>query len=287
MTYQDRHWRSPDGLTLHYRDYPGSTEATPVLCVPGLTRNARDFAVLADRLAGTRRVIVAELRGRGESDRAPDPMSYVPPVYANDVRVLLHELGVGPVAFFGNSLGGIVAMLVGAMEPSLLAGILLNDIGPVIEPAGVARIALYAGKGDSWPDWEATAVAQGISHAAAYPDYTGADWMGMARRLCREEGGRIVTDYDTAIGIPFSLPPPDPVPEPWPLLDGFTGLPALLVRGSLSDILSEATATRMIERLPDMELLTVPRIGHAPTLDEPECVAAIDRLLARIDARRT
>ena len=286
MTYQDRYWRSPDGLTLHYRDYSGSAEATPVLCVPGLTRNARDFTTLVDRLVGSRRVIVAELRGRGESERAPDPMSYVPPVYARDVVALLHELGIGPVAFFGTSLGGIVAMLVGATEPSLLAGVLLNDIGPVIEPAGIARIASYAGKGDGWPDWDAAALAQSISHAAAYPDYVAADWMAMARRLCREAGGRIVADYDPAIAIPFLLPPLDPVPDPWPLLDGFAGLPALLVRGALSDILSEATATRMIERLPSLELLTIPRIGHAPTLDEPECVAAIDRLLARIDARR-
>ncbi|MDO6414844.1 alpha/beta hydrolase [Sphingomonas sp. BIUV-7] len=286
MPYEDRTWLSADGLTLHYRDYPGSDAATPLLCVPGLTRNARDFATLAERLSGPRRVIVVELRGRGLSQYAPDPMTYVPPVYAGDVRALLHGLALGPVALFGTSLGGIVAMLLGTIEPALLAGILLNDIGPVIDPAGVARIASYAGTGESWPDWDAAAAAQAATHAAAYPDYGAADWLGMAHRIAREEAGRIVTDYDPAIAIPFSLPPPDPAPDPWPLIDGFEGLPALLVRGALSDILSEAPAARMIERLPLMELLTVPRIGHAPTLDEPECVAAIDRLLARIDAPR-
>ena len=286
MTYEDRQWQSADGLTLYYRDYPGSGEATPLLCVPGLTRNARDFAALADRLSGSRRIIVAELRGRGLSDYAPDPMTYVPPVYAGDIIALLRQLDLGPVAWFGTSLGGIVAMLTGTFAPELIAGVLLNDIGPVIGPAGVARIASYAGKTSAgWPDWPAAADAQAATHAEAYPDYGPADWLEMAHRLCREKGDRIVTDYDPAIAIPFSLPPPDPAPDPWPLLDAFVDKPALLIRGALSDILSAATAERMAERLPLMELLTLPRFGHAPTLDEPECAPAIDRLLARIDAR--
>jgi pimeloyl-ACP methyl ester carboxylesterase len=285
MTYQEGNWRSPDGLTLHYRDYPGSKARTPVLCVPGLTRNARDFSDLAEGLAGSRRVIVAELRGRGRSDYAPDPMTYVPPVYVGDIRALLVELSLGPVAWFGTSLGGIVAMLTGALEPRLLAGVLLNDIGPVIDPAGLARISSYAGQDSGWPDWEAAAAAQAATHAAAYPDYEPQEWLEMARRLCREEGGRIVPDYDPAIAIPFSVPPSGPVPDPWPLLNGLAHVPALLVRGALSDILSEATASRMLESLPAMELLTLPRIGHAPTLNEPGCAPAIDRLLARIDAQ--
>jgi pimeloyl-ACP methyl ester carboxylesterase len=294
MPYQDRTWLSPDGLTLHYRDYPGETGATPVLCLPGLTRNARDFGDLAERLAGPRRVIVAELRGRGLSQYAPDPMTYVPPVYAGDIVALLAQLGIGPVALFGTSLGGIVAMLLGAMKPELLAGVLLNDIGPVIDPAGLARIASYAGKGDGWPDWDAAAAAQAETHAEAYPDYGPADWMDMARRLCREESGRIVTDYDPAIAIPFSAPLPDPAPEPasnpapdpWALLDGFAGKPVLLVRGGLSDILSEETAARMAETLPLLRRITLPRVGHAPTLGEPECEPRINDLLARTDVQQ-
>lgn len=290
MSYQDRIWLSADGLSLHYRDYPGSDAATPVLCVPGLTRNARDFAALAERLAGPRRVIVAELRGRGMSHYAADPMTYVPPVYAADIAGLIEQLGIGPVALFGTSLGGIVAMLLGAMKPELLAGVLLNDIGPVIDPAGLARITSYTGKGKGWPDWETAARAQAQTHADAYPDYGPADWMDMARRLCREEGGRIVTDYDPAIAVPFSAPPPepaaDPAPDPWSLLDGFAGKPVLLVRGGLSDILSEATAAKMAEILPLLRRVTLPRIGHTPTLDEPKCEPHINDLLVRIDVQQ-
>lgn len=286
MPYQDCSWLSPDGLVLHYRDYPGDPGATPVLCVPGLTRNARDFARLAERRSATRRVIVVELRGRGESDYAPDPMTYVPPVYVGDIMALLARLELGPVAWIGTSLGGIVAMLAASVAPALLAGVLLNDIGPEIDPAGVARISSYAGKSAGWPDWDAAAEAQRTFHAAAYPDYGADDWLDMARRLCREQEGRIVADYDPAIAVPFAVPPPDPAPDPWPMLDGLAGKPALLVRGGLSDILSEATAARMAASLPDLERLDLPRAGHAPTLDEPECGRAIDRLLTRIDALR-
>ena len=285
--YQDGTWTSPDGLRLHYRDYPGDPERTPVLCVPGLTRNARDFAALAERLAGERRVIVAELRGRGESAWASDPMTYVPPVYAGDVRALIGELGIGPVALFGTSLGGIVAMLLGAIDPALLAGVLLNDIGPVLEPDGIARIVAYVGGATVWPDWEAAAATQAAVHGPAYPDYGSAEWLAMARRLCRETADGIVLDYDPAIAAPFSVPPPDPTPDPWPLLDGLADKPVLLVRGGLSDILGAATAARMAERLPGMELVEIPRVGHAPTLGEADCARAIARLLARIDARRS
>jgi pimeloyl-ACP methyl ester carboxylesterase len=288
MAFQDRFRLSADGLTLHYRDYPGDPAATPVLCIPGLTRNARDYATLAEGLAGERRVIVAELRGRGLSHPAPDPLTYVPPVYAGDIIALLAQLDIGPVALIGTSLGGIIAMLLGAMNPALLAGVLLNDIGPVIDPAGLARIGSYVGKGDGWPDWQAAADAQAATHAEAFPDYGPADWLAMAYRVCREESGRIVTDYDPAIAAPFAVAPgpaPDPAPDPWALLTGFAGKPSLLVRGGLSDILSEATAVRMAETLPLMRRVTLPRIGHAPTLDEPECAPAIADWLARTDAQ--
>ncbi|QJU60572.1 alpha/beta hydrolase [Sphingomonas sp. AP4-R1] len=286
MSFEDRTWLSPDGLALHYRDYPGSAAATPVLCIPGLTRNARDFEGVAERLSGARRVIVVELRGRGQSHYAPDPMTYVPPVYVGDILALIQQAGLGPVALFGTSLGGIVAMLLSAMQPDALAGVLLNDVGPVIDPAGLARIAAYTGRDVGWPDWDTAAAAQAATHAHAFPDYGPAEWLAMAHRVARDRDGLIVTDYDPAIAVPFSAPPPDPAPDPWPFLNGLVGKPALLVRGALSDILSAETAARMIDRLPQMELLTLPRIGHAPMLDEPECVAAIDRLLARIDAAR-
>lgn len=283
--YADGYWLSDDGLRLHYRDYPGDAARVPLLCVPGLTRNARDFEGVAARLAGERRVIVAELRGRGESAWAKDAISYAPPVYLQDLRALIAGLGLARLAMFGTSLGGLLAMMVAASAPGLLAGLLLNDIGPVIEEAGLARIRGYVGRGTSWPTWLHAARGLAEVHGAAYPGYAAADWLLMAHRLCRPTPqGRIVADYDMRIAEPFRLPPPDPAPDPWPLLDGIAGIPALLLHGALSDILSAASAAEMARRLPLLELATVADTGHAPTLDEPECAAAVDRLLARIDA---
>lgn len=282
--FRDGHWKSADGLRLHYRDYHGDPQPTPVLCIPGLTRNARDFDPVAERLAGARRVLVAELRGRGESDYAADPATYHAGVYLRDVQALLDDLGLPRVALFGTSLGGIVAMLLGAVGDRRLAGVLLNDIGPVIEEAGLERIRGYVGAPARWESWAAAAATIAATHARAYPDYTQADWDAMARRLCRERDGAIVGDYDPAIAMLVVRPAPPP-PEPWVLIEGLREMPGLLVHGALSDILGAGTAAAMVARLPDMELVTLPRIGHAAVLDEPDVVPAIDRLLARIDAR--
>lgn len=282
--YADGWWLSGDGLSLHYRDYAGVAERAPLLCVPGLTRNARDFDALAERLAGTRRIIVAELRGRGQSAYAKDAMTYLPPVYLQDLLALLASLGNPRVVMIGTSLGGLLAMMLAVAARPLLAGVLLNDIGPVLEPAGLRRIRSYVGRGTSWPTWLHAARAIAETHGDAYPDYDLADWTAMAHRLCRlTEQGRIVTDYDVRVAEPFRIDPGDATVDLWPALLALAGMPSLLVHGALSDILSAGTAAEMARRLPDMELVTLPRIGHAPTLDEPESAAAIDRLLLRID----
>jgi pimeloyl-ACP methyl ester carboxylesterase len=282
-SWSDGWWQSADGVRLHYRDYPGDPAAVPVLCVPGLTRNARDSAALATRTAGERRVIVVELRGRGESGCPKDPLTYVPPVYLQDLGALLAELGLGRIVMIGTSLGGLLAMLLAVTARPLLAGVVLNDIGPVIEAQGLARIRSYVGKGASWPTWLHAARVAAEVHRIAYPDYGVADWIAMAHRLCRlTPEGRVVQDYDARIAEPFKLPPPDPPIDLWPAFDALAGGPVLLVRGGLSDVLSAATAAEMARRVPGLELLTLPRIGHAPTLDEPEAVDAIDRLLAQV-----
>lgn len=285
--WKDGWWRSPDGLSLHYRDYPGNPARVPVLCIPGLTRNARDFGSLAPALAGKRRVIVAELRGRGMSAPAPDPASYAPPTYLADIRALVEELEVGPVALIGTSLGGLIAMLLAATARPLLAGVLLNDIGPEIEEAGLARIRAYVGTGGPWTSWEEAAAGVAAINHAAFPDYGEADWLAMARRQASETpDGRIVPDYDPRIAEAFRAPPPPAGPvDLWPAFEALGGLPVTVARGALSDILSAATAAAMAERLPGIDLVTVPRVGHAPGLDEPEARTAIDRLLARVDGR--
>jgi len=284
--WEDGYWLSKDGLRLHYRDYPAGAGSTrpPIVCLPGLTRNARDFAAVADRLAGDWRILAVELRGRGESERAKDPMTYVPATYLEDLSALIEQAGLERFILFGTSLGGILSMLIAATHPGKVAGVLLNDIGPAIDPAGLVRIRGYVGKASSYPTWLHAARSLAEVHASAYPDYRLEDWIEMAKRLCRlTPAGRIVADYDGAIAEPFKVPGNESGGDLWPLLDALKPLPSLLVRGGLSDIISEATADRMVAELPLMERIELPRIGHAPTLFEPECEAAIDRLLARIE----
>lgn len=278
--YTDGYWWSKDGLRLHYRDYPGAADRPPVLCFPGLTRNARDYEGLAAHLAGRRRVIAVEFRGRGESAYAKDPMTYVPLTYLQDVEALLAETGIERFVAVGTSLGGIVTMLLSATGAGRLAGVVLNDVGPEIDPRGLTRIRSYVGKAVWYPTWMHAARGLAESNHDVYPDYRIEDWLRMAKRLYRvNSSGRIVLDYDMKIAEPFRVPGNAAGPDMWPTIDALAGRPVLLVRGENSDILSPETAQRMIEKMPGAELVTVPRIGHAPTLDEPEVLAAVDRLL--------
>ena len=281
--WTDGYWWSNDGLRLHYREYAGREDRPPILCLPGLTRNARDFAEVAERLAGDWRVICVELRGRGESAHAKDPLSYVPLTYVQDVAALVAELRIDRAVLIGTSLGGLLTMLIGATRSVSIAGAVLNDIGPEIGPSGLQRIRSYVGKQVSYPTWIHAARGIAAIQGAAFPDYTLDDWIAMAKRIFRlTAAGRIVWDYDMSIAEPFRLPGGEAGVDLWPAFDSLRDVPTLLVRGALSDILSAETAQRMAERHPGLELVTVPRIGHAPMLTEPDCVAGIDRLLARV-----
>jgi pimeloyl-ACP methyl ester carboxylesterase len=281
--YENRTWQSADGLQLHVRDYPGGEGRPPILCIPGLTRNARDFEEVADRLAGAWRVLAVDLRGRGDSAYAKDPASYTPLTYADDLLALLDALAVPKVVAFGTSLGGIVTMLIAVRARERLAGALLNDVGPEIEAAGLARIRAYVGKPSSFPTWMHAARAVAEANADVYPRYETADWLAMAKRLYRVgSSGRIVLDYDMKIAEPFREPGGEAAPDMWPALGALDRLPVLIVRGARSDVLSAATAERMAAALPGAECVTVPDVGHTPTLTEPAVVAATDRLLARI-----
>ncbi|UYY59424.1 alpha/beta fold hydrolase [Sphingomonas sp. S2-65] len=281
--YVDGYWWSRDGLRLHYRDYAGPSDKPPVLCMPGLTRTARDFEGLASRLAGQWRVLCLEFRGRGESAYAKDPMSYVPLTYLQDVEALLAEAGIERFVSVGTSLGGIVTMLLAATDGARLAGAVLNDVGPDLNPAGLSRIRSYVGKAVWHPTWMHAARYVADANGDVYPAYDIEDWLRVAKRLYRvNSSGRIVLDYDMKIAEPFRVPGNEAGPDLWPTIDAMADRPVLVVRGEKSDILSAATAEKMAARLGDGELVTVPGVGHAPTLEEPEAVAAVDRLLARI-----
>ena len=281
--HQDLYWTSTDGVKLHARDYPGDPAAVPVVCLPGLTRNARDYAALAATLAPGRRVIAVDFRGRGESGQAKDPMSYVPATYADDVRGLLVEAGIERFVAVGTSLGGLVAMLLAG--DGVLRGAVINDVGPEIESAGLQRIRGYVGRGSSCPTWLHAARTVADAHRDIYPGWELDDWLGMAKRLYRvTSAGRIVLDYDLRIAEPFRVLATAEGPDMWEALGGLAAVPVLVVRGGRSDVLSADVAARMIERLPQGELVTVPDVGHAPTLSEPAAAAGIARLLGRVAA---
>lgn len=283
--YSDAYWWSNDGLRLHYRDYAGGgDDRPPLLCLPGLTRNARDFEPLADRLAGQWRLICPDLRGRAESAYAKDPMTYVPLTYLHDLERLLTDLALTRFVVVGTSLGGIIAMLMAATRPDRLAGAVLNDVGPVIEDAGLARIRGYVGSGSTHSTWVHAARALSEINAGVYPDYTLRDWLGMAKRLYRlNSGGRIVLDYDMRIAEPFRVPGGEAGVDLWPSLAGFRGKPTLILRGERSDLLSDQTVKRMVDEIGDSATaVTVPRVGHTPVLSEPVAGLAIDALLERI-----
>ena len=281
--YENRYWVSEDGLKLHYRDYPGGADRPPILCMPGLTRNARDFEDLAARLSPEWRVIAPSFRGRGKSEYAKDPMTYVPPTYVRDVTALLDALALPSIIAFGTSLGGIVTMLLAAAQPRRIAGALLNDVGPDIEPAGLGRIRAYVGKSNTWPTWMHAARAVAEANDDIYPGYAIEDWLAMAKRLYRlNSSGRIVLDYDMKIAEPFRVPGNEAGPDMWHALEQLKKVPVLVVRGERSDVLGATTADRMVKALDQAELVTIPGVGHTPTLGEPEAASAIDRLLTRI-----
>lgn len=280
--WQDRFWNSSEGLRLHYRDYAGPAERPPILCLPGLTRNARDFEPVADRLAGEWRVIAVDFRGRGLSQHDPQPANYVPPTYAADILKLLDQLGIADAVIFGTSLGGIVTMLLSTTDPERIAGAMINDIGPVIEEAGVERLRTYVGKGGAARSWAEAAEATAARNRLVFPSFTPDDWDRFARRLASERpDGSIQADYDMAIAQPFARSNGMGA-DPWRMIEGLADKPVLIVRGETSDLFSAATAERMRAALPKAELVTVPGIGHAPVLDEPDAAAGIDRLLARV-----
>lgn len=282
--FANGYWWSNDGLRLHYRDYPGGADGRPpILCLPGLTRNARDFEELAERLSPDWRVLAVEFRGRGESAYAKDPMSYVPLTYVQDVEALIRELKLKAFVSIGTSLGGLVTMLMAGAERERLKGVVLNDVGPTLEAAGLQRIRAYVGRGGSWPTWLHAARALAELNRNVYDGYGIEDWLKMAKRLFRlSSSGRIVVDYDSRIAEPMRLPGGEAGIDLWPALDALRDVPVTVLRGERSDVLSPATVTRMVSMLPQAESVTVPGVGHAPQLSEPEAIAAIDRLLARV-----
>ena len=276
-----REFTTSDGLTLHHLDAPG--EGPPILCLPGLTRNAFDFDELAAALPG-RRLIRLTFRGRSPSDYDPDWRNYAIGVEAGDVAAFLDWLGLDRVVIVGTSRGGLVAMALAATAKDRLAGVLLNDVGPEIAAEGLDRIRTYVGVAPRAASFEALAGGLGAMLGPQFPDLGPADWLRLARRWFVEgPDGRPALAYDPALGRAFGADYADPEPM-WREFDALAGVPLAVVRGETSDILSRETLAEMARRRPDAIVAEVPRRGHVPFLDEPEALDALRGLLERVRA---
>ncbi len=287
--YEERVIATVDGLALYARDYPALAPVTgvPVICLHGLTRNSRDFEVIAPRIAALgRRVVAPDMRGRGKSANDPDPAHYVPAVYAQDVVKLMDALGVPQAVFIGTSMGGIITMVLATVAPDRIAASVLNDIGPTLAAEGLSRIAGYVGHVQPVADWNAAANAvRGIA-GVAYPDRADDDafWLAMARRTHHQlDDGRIELDYDPHIALAFAdvdldAPPPDMTP----LFQALAQKPLLSVRGAISDLCPADVGAAMLALKPDVDAVEIENVGHAPTLDEPAAWDAILDFLAKV-----
>lgn len=281
MSSVGEYWfSSHDGLKLFSRVYAGPAADAPVaVCLHGLMRNGRDFEELAPHLARTHRVLVPDVRGRGFSARDPNPANYQIPIYAGDLLGLLKGLGAARVAVVGTSMGGLIGMVLAASAPRLVSHLVLNDVGPEVDPVGLERIRNYAGRSPAARDWaDAVLQMRGIFEAA-WPGLDDGRWQQLARRSYRADAHGVPrADADPAIGEVVRNSS-GAAPDLWPLWGSLTALPILAIRGAHSDVLSAATLGRMQREKPDLRMLTVNNRGHAPLLDEPECVAAIDAFL--------
>ena len=280
--YADGYFTVSDGLRLHYRDYAGSSDRPPLLCLPGLTRNTRDYAAFAERYSPRHRVLALEFRGRGQSDYDPQPERYNPLTYANDTLQLLDHLGVQRAIFVGTSLGGLVTMALAVMAPQRIAAAILNDVGPELTQEGLDRIRSYLGKDTRFASWEEAGDLLARNNKNLPEHYTRDDWVGMAKRVCREENGEIRFDYDMAIVKPFETSGATPDIDMWPLFAALAQKPLLVVYGEKSDLLSAEAAAKMQAGAPDAKFALVHGVGHAPELNEPEAIAAIDAFLETV-----
>jgi pimeloyl-ACP methyl ester carboxylesterase len=280
-----------DGLLLAARVFgeraPGRQ---PVLCLPGLSRNSKDFLRLGQAFglesAQPRQVVALDCRGRGLSAYDPDWTHYDPLIEAQDVLAATAALGLEKAVVVGTSRGGLLAMILGALRPGLLAGVVLNDIGPVIEGQGLARIKTYLAAARPPSDWAAAHAAVRKVHGPFFPAAGEEDIRAFAAATFVEEGGRLRPDFDPAILKPLQgLDFEQALPTLWPQFDSLAHVPVLAIRGELSDILSAATVEAMAGRHPRFERVTVPGQGHAPLLRDTATLARIEAFAQRCGAR--
>jgi len=291
--YQSHFVTAPDGLKLHVRAYGAAgTNRLPVVCLPGLARHSADFHRLATVFsadpAAPRQVFAMDYRGRGGSDWDSNPANYNVGIEVMDLITVLKALGIGPAVFIGTSRSGILTMLLAAVQPQSIAGAVLNDIGPVIEPAGLARIKGYVGKMPPPADLQEASETLRRLFGAQFTALTADDWAAWAERNFEERDGRLVATYDPTLAHNIAaVDTSRPAPDLWQQFDALAGVPLMLIRGVNTDLLSSETVTAMRERRPDLHVMEVPGQGHTPLLTEDEIIARIGQFAALCDRLRT
>ena len=288
--FEERVIATMDGLALYARDYPPLEPATglPVICLHGLTRNSRDFEIVAPRIAALgRRVVVPDMRGRGKSANDPDPAHYAPTVYAQDVIAIMDKLSIAKAVFVGTSMGGLITMVLATMAPDRIAASVLNDIGPKFAARGLAHIATYVGRTQPVASWEEAAGKVREIVGSAYPERLNDSgfWLAFAKRTFRErEDGLFETDYDPQIALAFADFDEDSAPpDMTPLFAPLAAKPMLSVRGAISELFSPDTLQMMLAMKPGLATVTVDNVGHAPLLDEPQAWDALLDFLAKVE----
>ncbi|WP_244484345.1 MULTISPECIES: alpha/beta fold hydrolase [unclassified Rhizobium] len=290
--FEERFFTASDGLRLYARDYghadPSTRKELPIVCMPGLSRNSRDFHLLATRLSTQpdrpRRVIALDYRGRGRSAWDQDPGHYALPVEAEDVLTACTALDIQQAIFIGTSRGGLIAHFLAAMRPAILRGVILNDIGPVIEIGGLLQIRDYLDARPRPHSWDDAVQNLRRVHGAAFPAIDPSDWTDMAHAIFADKGGMIVADFDPALIQPLrGLTEDTQVPDLWALFEGLKPVPLMAIRGEHSTILSQATFFEMAVRHPGMAAVTAQGQGHAPLLHRPDMMAVIRHFIDNIN----
>jgi pimeloyl-ACP methyl ester carboxylesterase len=289
ITVRSRFVTAADGLTLHVRlREPAQPAGLPVFCLPGLTRTTADFDVLADALANAsrpHRVMALDSRGRGLSDYDTDPANYNVATELTDLLTVLTALAIERAIFIGTSRGGILTMLLAAVNKAPIAAAVLNDIGPAIELGGLLRIKSYVGRMPAPRDYDDAARIMRVTMGSQFPRLTDADWQASARRAFKMDGGRLVPTYDVRLAEGLkAVEPGQPQPTLWEQFDALAGTPLMVIRGALTDLLSQATVDAMATAHPGLEVVHVPDEGHAPLLADAPTIARIEAFIARVEA---
>ena len=278
---------APDGLTLHVRSYGSRVgSALPVVCLPGLARTAADFHPLAAGLAAEakpRLVLAIDYRGHGQSEYDRNPDNYTLPVALADLSAVLIALEIAPAIFLGTSYGGLLAMMLAVGRPTAIGGVILNDIGPVIEPQGWVRIKGYLGNLPVPRNFEEGAEILKWWFHAQFPKLTPQDWIAFAQRTWREHRGRLVPDYDLNLARTLQGADLLHLPTLWNNFDALARVPLMIIRGANSDMLAAATLDAMLSRRSELDIAVVPDQGHAPLLVEPKLIRRIAAFVTSCD----